>query len=57
MPAAASLAEIGRLIDSGKVKVHVDATFPLARAADAQELNREGHTRGKIVLVVGDARP
>ena len=51
-PAAESLAEIGRLIDAGKIDVHVDATFPLARAADAQELNREGHTRGKIVLVV-----
>jgi NADPH:quinone reductase-like Zn-dependent oxidoreductase len=57
VPAGESLAEIGRLIDAGKIKVHVDATFPLARAADAQELNREGHTRGKIVLVVrGDAK-
>jgi NADPH:quinone reductase-like Zn-dependent oxidoreductase len=51
-PAAASLAEIGRLIDAGSIDVHVDATFPLERAGEAQELNREGHTRGKIVLVV-----
>jgi len=32
--------------------VHVDKSFPLAQAADAQEYNRQGHTEGKVVLDV-----
>jgi NADPH:quinone reductase-like Zn-dependent oxidoreductase len=34
------------------VTVHVDETFPLERAADAQRLSAEGRTRGKIVVTV-----
>ena len=51
-PNAAQLAEIGRLIDDGKVRPVVTRTFPLARAAEAQEALEKGHIRGKIVLVV-----
>jgi NADPH:quinone reductase-like Zn-dependent oxidoreductase len=49
---AAQLAEIAGLIDSGFVKVHVDAVFPLAEAARAHELSATNHVRGKIVLQV-----
>ena len=46
------LAEIGRLIDQGKVRPVVMATYPLAEARQAHERLERGHLRGKIVLVV-----
>jgi NADPH:quinone reductase-like Zn-dependent oxidoreductase len=49
---AAQLAEIGRLIDQGKVRPVVMATYPLAEARQAHERLERGHVRGKIVLVV-----
>jgi len=52
-PDSGQLREIGALIDAGKVKVHVASVFPLAEAGKAQELNKLGHTRGKIVLRTG----
>lgn len=44
------LARIADLVVQGVVKVHVDVALPLREARKAQELSREGHTRGKIVL-------
>ena len=49
-PSSSDLAEIGRLIDSGKVKVVIETVFPLAEARRAHELSESGHARGKIVL-------
>jgi len=49
-PDPAQLTEIARLVDSGKLKVFIDAVFPLAEASKAQELSETGHLRGKIVL-------
>jgi NADPH:quinone reductase-like Zn-dependent oxidoreductase len=49
---AKQLEEIAGLIDSGAVKVHVDAVFPLAEAARAHALSAGNHVRGKIVLQV-----
>ena len=46
------LAEIGRLIDQGKVRPVIMATYPLAEADHAHERLERGHVRGKIVLVV-----
>jgi NADPH:quinone reductase-like Zn-dependent oxidoreductase len=51
-PNAGQLAEIGRLIDQGKVRPVVMATYPLAEARQAHERLERGHVRGKIVLVV-----
>jgi NADPH:quinone reductase-like Zn-dependent oxidoreductase len=48
------LKEVAKLIESGKFKIHIDKTYPLASAAEAQEYNRAGHTEGKIVLIVSD---
>lgn len=53
-PNADELAEIGKLIDQRKIKVIVSQTFPLSEAAEAQEQVATGHTRGKIVLKVGE---
>ena len=49
-----ALSRVSELIASGKLKMHVDQVFPLDQAAAAQESNREGHTRGKIVLRIAD---
>jgi NADPH:quinone reductase-like Zn-dependent oxidoreductase len=50
MPNGEDLAEIGALIDAGKVKVVVAKTFPLAQAADAHRFLENDHPRGKVVL-------
>lgn len=50
-PNAAQLARLAKLIDSGRVKTHIAAEFPLDQAAEAQRMIRSGHTRGKIVIV------
>ncbi|MFJ8858559.1 NADP-dependent oxidoreductase [Streptomyces sp. NPDC102451] len=46
----AQLAELGRLLDTGAVRVAIDSTFPLADARAAHERAAGGHIRGKIVL-------
>jgi NADPH:quinone reductase-like Zn-dependent oxidoreductase len=53
-PHSNELAEIGKLIDQGKIKVIVSQTFPFAEAAKAQEQVATRHTRGKIVLKIAD---
>ncbi|MCW3094789.1 MAG: alcohol dehydrogenase [Chthonomonadaceae bacterium] len=53
-PSGELLAEIAGLIDSGQVQTFVGATFPLEQAGQAQEANRTGHVRGKIVIQVGE---
>ncbi|MFO0872410.1 MAG: NADP-dependent oxidoreductase [Phycisphaerales bacterium] len=44
------LAEIAGLVVQGRIKPHIDATFPLAEFAKALERSEGGHTRGKLVL-------
>ena len=51
-PDGSHLAEIGQLVDAGKVKVRVGAVLPLSEAKQAQEQAQNGHTRGKVVLEV-----
>ena len=51
-PNGTELAEIGRLIDAGAVRVEVGKVFPLRRAADAERALEEEHVRGKVVLKV-----
>ncbi|GAA0335021.1 NADP-dependent oxidoreductase [Actinoallomurus spadix] len=46
----AQLAELGRLLDEGTVRVAIDSTFPLADARAAHERAARGHIQGKIVL-------
>ncbi|MEU0842041.1 NADP-dependent oxidoreductase [Streptomyces sp. NPDC005962] len=48
----AQLAELGRLLDTGTVRVAIDSTFPLADARAAHERAARGHIQGKIVLTV-----
>jgi NADPH:quinone reductase-like Zn-dependent oxidoreductase len=49
-PDAEDLDELRGLVDAGKLRVDLAATFPLDRIADAHRLSEEGHTRGKIAV-------
>ena len=53
-PDGNSLAVVGRLLESGAVRVHVDQIFALSDAAEAHRALESGHTRGKIVLKVAE---
>ncbi|MBB4795093.1 NADPH:quinone reductase-like Zn-dependent oxidoreductase [Streptomyces nodosus] len=48
----AQLAELGRLLDKGTVRVAIDSTYPLADARAAHERASRGHIQGKLVLTV-----
>jgi len=48
----AQLAETGRLVDDGTIRVAVDSVFPLADARGAHERAARGHVQGKIVFTV-----
>jgi len=48
-----ALAEIGKLIESGRFWLPVAQTFPLADVAQAHRVSEDGHVRGKLVLLVG----
>jgi NADPH2:quinone reductase len=51
----AQLAEVGRLLDNGIVRVVVDSSFSLADASRAHERVTRGSIQGKIVLTVTSA--
>ncbi len=46
------MAELGRLLEEGRLRVGLDSVFPLAEAARAHERAERGHIQGKIVLRV-----
>jgi NADPH:quinone reductase-like Zn-dependent oxidoreductase len=50
----AKLAEIGKMIDAGKIRPHVGEVLPLSEARKAHEMSQSGHARGKIVVKVVD---
>jgi len=52
-PNAGQLAEINRLIEEGKLKIHIETVLPLAEVKKAHQLSQSGRTRGKIVLQIG----
>lgn len=45
------LEKLSELVESGRLRVHVEQTFPLEQVAEAHEL-LTGRTRGKIVLTI-----
>ncbi len=50
MPNPDQLAEINRLLESGKLKVRVATVLPLAEVKKAHQLSASGHADGKIIL-------
>jgi len=53
-PNSEMLAHVVDLADAGKFKVYVTATYSMADAAKAWDKSREGHTRGKLIVVVSE---
>jgi NADPH:quinone reductase-like Zn-dependent oxidoreductase len=51
-PNGAELSSIGEMIDTGKVSVFVQETFPLAEVRQAHDYLENEHVRGKVVLSV-----
>jgi NADPH:quinone reductase-like Zn-dependent oxidoreductase len=51
-PDGDGLEELAALVEAGGLRVLVDETFPLDRAADAHRLGEQGRATGKIVLTV-----
>jgi len=45
------LGELVRLYTAGRLHVTIQATFPLAQAAEAHRQVETGHVRGKVVLI------
>ncbi|MEO6083259.1 MAG: NADP-dependent oxidoreductase [Umezawaea sp.] len=52
----AGMLAIADLVETGTLRAHVEATFPLAEAAKAHALGETGRTAGKIVLTVREDR-
>jgi NADPH:quinone reductase-like Zn-dependent oxidoreductase len=46
------LTEIANLIDSGKLKPHVDQSISFEKIHDALQLSQQGHVRGKVVVTM-----
>jgi len=56
-PNRTQLEEIGRMIDTGRLRVFVDTVLPIEQARQAFEQGLKGHSRGKIVLrIAGSGR-
>jgi len=51
-PAAGTFAKVAMLVDEGRLRMTVGLVLPLAEAAKAQELSKQGGTPGKIILKV-----
>ncbi|MGZ3775276.1 MAG: NADP-dependent oxidoreductase [Pseudobdellovibrionaceae bacterium] len=49
-PNAKDLSDVGKLFAQGILNLRIGAVLPLAEAKRAQDLNKKGHTHGKIVL-------
>ena len=50
-PNRSQLAELVSMVDSGKLRIDVQQTFPLSDAAAAVELAEQSRTHGKLVLI------
>lgn len=52
-PSGNELAELGGLIEQGKLKVITDKVFPFGQIADALAYLETGHAKGKVVVTMG----
>ena len=50
------LEGIAALVEAGKVRINIERTYPLEAIAAAQQDNRDGSTRGKVVVDMGVKR-
>jgi NADPH:quinone reductase-like Zn-dependent oxidoreductase len=49
------LRKVVELAKAEKLKIHIDRTYPLEQAIEAQNYNQAGHSEGKVVLIVDAA--
>jgi len=49
-PSADQIKQLSNLLASGKIKVNVETSYPLADISKAHEHVESGHTRGKVVI-------
>lgn len=54
VPSGSQLREVAGLVDAGQVKAHVELVLPLSKVQEAHQKVETHHTRGKIVLQVGE---
>lgn len=48
------LAHLADLVQTGKIKVVIDKTYPLSQLADAMRYLETGRARGKVVITIAD---
>ena len=53
-PSGSRLIRMGPWFDDGTLTVHVEGRYFLADAAEAHRKVEQGHTRGKVVLIVDE---
>jgi NADPH:quinone reductase-like Zn-dependent oxidoreductase len=53
-PSAQGLVELGRIADAGQLRVPVADVLPLEQLPAAFARSREGHVRGKLVIILSD---
>jgi NADPH:quinone reductase-like Zn-dependent oxidoreductase len=46
------LTKLAQWVDQNNIKVNIDKTFPLDKAANALDYQKDVHPRGKVVLTV-----
>ncbi len=51
---ATVLEQAAKIYDGGYLRPYIFRTFPLEQAKEAHELSQQGHTRGKIIIKVGN---
>lgn len=51
-PDGAQLAQIGQLLETGRIRPVIDRVFPLAQAQDALAYLAQGRARGKVVVTM-----
>jgi NADPH:quinone reductase-like Zn-dependent oxidoreductase len=49
-PDGGQLADIGKLLEAGRIRPVIDKVFPFAQAKDALAYLEKGRTRGKVVV-------
>lgn len=49
-PNREELAQLSELVEAGQLNPHVASVFPLSEVGAAQQLSKQGRTRGKIIL-------